>query len=115
MRRYMPGKHREFLAAVSEYPSLRVFAEAHQSDSSLSTAFDESLKQLRKWRATHIAVVSKYIVRPARQGQSSGTAVVSEKPAELEAAQGEELQGTGGSALVPFLRQSKEETVGLRL
>jgi hypothetical protein len=54
------------------------------------------MKTLRTWRSTHIAVVSKYIISPARRAEG-------------------ELLGTAGSALVPFLRQTRDETVGVEI
>uniref|UniRef100_A0A0B7JZA0 Indoleamine 2,3-dioxygenase n=1 Tax=Bionectria ochroleuca TaxID=29856 RepID=A0A0B7JZA0_BIOOC len=116
MRAYMPRKHREFLEAVSQLPTLRSFVEARSSDAGLCEAFDECTKQLRLWRSTHIAIVSKYVVRPAREaarGSESSTAQRTEG-ADFEAAEGDEqLKGTGGSALIPFLKQSRDETTGV--
>ncbi|CAH0053643.1 unnamed protein product [Clonostachys solani] len=116
MRAYMPRKHREFLEAVSQLPTLRSFVEARLSDTGLCEAFDECTKQLRLWRSTHIAIVSKYVVRPAREaarGSENSTAQRTEG-ADFEAAEGDEqLKGTGGSALIPFLKQSRDETTGV--
>ncbi|VUC28443.1 unnamed protein product [Clonostachys rosea] len=116
MRAYMPREHREFLKVVSQLPTLRSFVEARLSDTGLCEAFDECTKQLRLWRSTHIAIVSKYVVRPAREaarGSSNGAAQGAEG-ADFEAADGDEqLKGTGGSALIPFLKQSRDETTGV--
>lgn len=112
----MPRKHREFLEAVSQLPTLRSFVEARLSDTGLCEAFGECTKQLRLWRSTHIAIVSKYVVRPAREaGRASGSSTA-QKPedADFEATEGDEqLKGTGGSALIPFLKQSRDETTGV--
>lgn len=109
----MPGLHREFLARISELPSLRSYIEASDaSGPELREAYDKCMAQLRSWRGKHIALVSKYIVQPAR-------AEAVEKAAKIEVDGAEEtdkeweLQGTGGSALIPFLRQARDETVGL--
>jgi len=112
----MPVKHREFLQIVSKLPSLRIFVEENQSNTDLTQAYENCMKQLRSWRSKHIAVVSKYIVRPARlaaQGAKNGPLERKEETS-FEADKGEELQGTGGSALIPFLRQARDETVGLQ-
>jgi indoleamine 2,3-dioxygenase len=114
MRLYMPGKHREFLQLVSKLPSLRTFVEKNQSSSELVLAYENCMKQLRSWRSKHIAIVSKYIVQPARLAKRGGQNGACEKrEASLEADNGEDLQGTAGSALIPFLRQSRDETTGL--
>ena len=111
----MPRKHREFLAAVSERPSLRSFVQTHNSDPHLPAAFEDTLTLLRKWRANHIAVVSKYVVRPARQEARQEKVSSAEGHDDFESSRGEDLQGTAGSALIPFLKQTRDETVGLEL
>lgn len=117
----MPKKHRDFLNLVSKLTPLRSFVEENKSDSELAGAFDNCLERLRLWRGKHIAVVSKYIVRPARAAATqapNGNAVNGDakpKVADIAEENGEELRGTGGTALIPFLRQTRDETVGSRL
>lgn len=93
----MPGKHRQFLEQVESLPSIRSFVAQRSFDVELNNAFNRCLDKLRSWRGKHIAVVSKYIVQPAR----------------IEASTSEDLMGTGGSPLISFLRQAKEETQGI--
>ena len=107
----MPGAHREFLVQVSKLPSLRQYVEAKSSDGELKTAYDDCLQKLRGWRGKHIATVSKYIVQPAREEQRAAVAAKIEVTGASETDQDWELQGTGGSALIPFLRQSRDDTV----
>lgn len=109
----MPGPHREFLVQMSKLPSLRQYVEAHLSDGELKTAYDDCMYKLKGWRGKHIAAVSKYIVQPAREAQRSSVAEKIEVTGASETDQEWELQGTGGSALIPFLRQSRDDTVGL--
>lgn len=97
MRRYMPGKHRQFLERAESLRSIRSFVAERPFDTELNDAFNACLDKLRSWRGKHIAVVSKYIVQPAR----------------TEASADEDIVGTGGSSLIPFLRQSKDETRGI--
>lgn len=108
----MPGKHREFLKTVSRLPSIRPYVQQNASNNALQDAYNECIAQLRSWRGSHIAVVSKYVVRPARLAQGT----VEQKDAtdeSLETEKDDGLTGTGGSALIPFLKQSKEETAGV--
>lgn len=111
----MPGKHREFLESVSKLPSIRSYVQQNAENVSLHNAYNECVKQLRHWRGSHIAVVSKYIVRPARlsMGVDQDTATDNIEQANLGTGKEDNLQGTGGSALIPFLRQSRDETAGL--
>lgn len=113
----MPGKHRQFLQAVSKLPTIRSFVQKNESDEVLCAAFNDCMKQLRQWRSSHIAVVSKYIVRPARLSAEKDAVDAEAEDAQassFEAAAGENLQGTGGSALIPFLKQTREETTGVK-
>lgn len=100
----MPGQHREFLRIVSQQRPLRVFVEK-SSNEALRQAYDDCLKQLRQWRSSHIAVVSKYIIRPAKSGDATS----------LDGCDIEDntLKGTAGSALIPFLKQTRDETRGV--
>ncbi len=114
MRAYMPGAHREFLSRVAKPPSLRQFVEEHPANTDLRNAYDDCMQQLRSWRGKHIAVVSKYIVQPAREAAKANVVEKIEVDGPEENDQEWELQGTGGSALIPFLRQAKEETIGAK-
>lgn len=109
----MPGPHREFLFEVSEIPSLRQYVQANSFDSELGTAYDECMQKLKNWRGKHIATVSKYIVQPAREEQRVSVAEKIEVTGASETDQDWELQGTGGSALIPFLRQARDDTIGI--
>lgn len=113
MRAYMPGAHRDFLDEVARLPSLRAFVEAHNEEQGLIEIYDKCLQQLRSWRGKHIAVVSKYIVQPARQTHQATEVSKIETSGPAETEEEWELQGTGGSALIPFLRQARDDTVGL--
>jgi indoleamine 2,3-dioxygenase len=116
----MPRKHRDFLEAVERLPTIRFFVQQHGEDESLCRAFDDCLEQLRQWRGSHIAVVSKYIVRPARR-HAEKTVPGTTGPRDgseptgfgTDHVEGEDLTGTGGSALIPFLKKTRDETVGV--
>ena len=109
----MPQPHREFLVEVSKLPSLRQYVEANAGDFKLKSAYDGCMQKLRGWRGKHIATVSKYIVQPAREEQRAVVAENIEVTGASDTDQDWELQGTGGSALIPFLRQSRDDTVGI--
>jgi indoleamine 2,3-dioxygenase len=103
MRGYMPGPHRRFLEDLSLVSNLRDFVTSYPSTlegQTLKEAYDACLAGLRHFREIHIAIVSRYILIPARK--SSMTAVKKLNPG------GE--TGTGGTQLIPFLKQVREET-----
>ncbi|CAM1502323.1 Fc.00g043070.m01.CDS01 [Cosmosporella sp. VM-42] len=114
MREYMPSKHREFLEAVSKLPTIRCFVQRRLADEVLSVSYEDCLKHLRLWRGKHIAVVSKYVVQPARQEEKEAQ-VAQGRADGLETGEEKSLQGTAGTELVPFLRQSRDETVGFEV
>jgi indoleamine 2,3-dioxygenase len=111
----MPREHREFLDAVEKPPSIREFVESRPDDKTLVDAYNSCLQQLSNWRSRHTGIVTTHIVNPARKQKPEGA-----KPAPEEVREGlsvkdeSALQGTGGSALIPFLKQARQETLDAR-
>ena len=115
MREYMPREHRDFLNVVAKLPSLREYVDTRADDQKLKAVYNGCLEQLSTWRSRHIGVVTTHIVSQARKERPAG-----EKPDPEEVTQGlsvkdeSSLKGTGGSALIPFLKQAKQETLDSR-
>jgi indoleamine 2,3-dioxygenase len=125
MRKYMPGPHARFLAEVGKVANLRAFVEEHSYDSALTVAFDASLAMLSALRDKHIQIVSRYIIIQSaaakkraeadgsgaakdKKGSSGGQKIdLAHRPKSTEK---KPLKGTGGSTLIPFLRQARDET-----
>jgi indoleamine 2,3-dioxygenase len=129
MRKYMPGPHRRFLEHVSTIANIRDYVESHASNHALTGAYDLSLLKLREFRDSHIEIVTRYIMIPMRKNatltgdsespmkktgihnRAMGLAAASTQAARN---QGEKQQsnprGTGGTALIPFLKQARDET-----
>ncbi|KAL2793600.1 Indoleamine 2,3-dioxygenase [Aspergillus keveii] len=122
MRSYMPGQHRRFLEHISAVANIREYVEARHSDKALSLAYDACLSMLRVMRDKHIQIVSRYIIiqshnargRPARssspQRRSSAATVNLATARHGEKPDSKKLRGTGGTALIPFLKQARDET-----
>ncbi|KAK4224226.1 Indoleamine 2,3-dioxygenase [Podospora fimiseda] len=129
VRAYMPEGHRRFLAHVEErWPGgLRRGVEGllegtarEEERIGLREAFKAATDALAGFRNRHLRIVTRYIVIPSRQGgvgQGKATklnlATASSKLAKTEEKEGSvnaELTGTGGTALLPFLKQSRDET-----
>ncbi|KAL2867302.1 indoleamine 2,3-dioxygenase [Aspergillus lucknowensis] len=121
MRSYMPGHHRRFLEHISAVANIRDYVEARHSDKALCLAYDACLSMLRVMRDKHIQIVSRYIIiqshnargratrsssprRPSTTTLNLATARHGEKPDNRK------LRGTGGTALIPFLKQARDET-----
>ena len=72
---------------------------------------------MTSFRDKHIQIVTRYIIIPAKKGaaaQQAGLnlAVASSKISAGEGGKKEEIRGTGGTTLIPFLRQARDETLG---
>lgn len=130
MRSYMPGPHRRFLQDVSSVANIRDYVESHRLNHTLSVAFDACLFMLRSLRDKHIRLVSRYIIVKSRESRSharsfSPRSAPNNQPEPLNIAsasthktqrtdnlraEAKKLRGTGGTALIPFLKQARDET-----
>lgn len=115
MREYMPGPHKRFLDDIEAIANIRGYVDSHQDNRELLTAYNDAVAKLSGFRDKHIALVTRYIIIPSRMGKpaeatgrkdlaSVTSKLASEKPAS------QELVGTGGTKLIPFLRTSRDET-----
>jgi indoleamine 2,3-dioxygenase len=122
MRKYMPGPHRRFLEDVTLVANIRDYVEANTNIKELTLAYDACLAMLRAFRDKHINIVSRYIIIKSRESRSlsrSGSPVETRKKLDIATSsrQGardnsarKKLKGTGGTALIPFLKQARDET-----
>ena len=113
MRDYMPGTHRRFLEHTQVVANIRPYVEAHASDSEIRVAFDAACKALSDWRTSHIKVVTRYVTIIAGKPQDwTRNDTGGEKKNLAHASKGEkDLRGTGGTQLMPFLKQCRDETM----
>ncbi|KAM3419103.1 Indoleamine 2,3-dioxygenase [Cercospora zeina] len=125
MRRYMPGPHARFLEAVSRVANIRTFVEEHRYDQELTLAFDACVAMLSGFRDKHIQIVSRYIIiksAEAKKAASEDEAQlkkqkinIAHRPKPTSKDEGDKEnnrseKGTGGTSLIPFLRQARNET-----
>ncbi len=122
MRKYMPGPHRRFLEDVTKVSNIRDYVESHTSNRELTLAYDACLAMLRAFRDKHINIVSRYIIIKSRESRSlsrSKSPVAERRKMDIAAASRQDkndtsgkkkLKGTGGTALIPFLKQARDET-----
>ena len=132
MRTYMPGGHRRFLQAVEGVANIREYVEANREHRPLVLAYDACLAMLKALRDKHIQMVSRYIIVKSRERSVSRSrgrqrddaspeslrrpainlASVKYGPDDLKDGRtggGKKLRGTGGTALIPFLKQARDE------
>jgi indoleamine 2,3-dioxygenase len=118
MRSYMPGPHRRFLERMEEVANIREFVNANRNNRSLTTSYDACLAMLRSLRDKHIQLVSRYIIIKSRETRSNSRSL---SPQQAKAQRvnlantlgksgSKQLRGTGGTALIPFLKQARDET-----
>ena len=122
MRSYMPGPHRRFLEHVSHVANIRDYVEGHRSDRALCIAYDACLSMLRAFRDKHIQMVSRYIIIKSRESRSHTRSLSPRSAPQVmniasaasktkdQPPGGKKLKGTGGTALIPFLKQARDET-----
>ena len=118
MRKYMPGPHRRFLEHVSIVANIRDFVEERRSNRALSAAFDACLAMLRDFRDKHIQMVSRYIVVKSRESRSDSRSMSPRQAPKFglaakgrdEAVRHKKLRGTGGTTLIQFLKQARDES-----
>ncbi|KAM4065914.1 indoleamine 2,3-dioxygenase [Hirsutella rhossiliensis] len=119
MRKYMPGSHARFLDDVSRVANIRQYVESHPDDSDLCLAYDACLAMLSAFRDKHIAIVTRYIINPSREARarsrSRSREPAARKRLNLATASSNpkrdrSQKGTGGTALIPFLKQARDET-----
>ncbi|QLG71492.1 hypothetical protein HG535_0B05340 [Zygotorulaspora mrakii] len=106
MRNYMPKKHREFLQHLSLVSNIRTFV-LDQKVEKLTLAYDACLAMLKSFRDKHIQIVTRYIILQSNKNKSKSRALRSGLSKDQESKQ---LKGTGGTALIPFLKQCRDET-----
>ncbi|KAI5777219.1 indoleamine 2,3-dioxygenase alpha type [Geopyxis carbonaria] len=125
MRSYMPGPHRRFLEHLNTVANIKEYVQANADCESLSFAYDECLRALSSFRDKHLQIVSRYVVIMAQESKRRTAAAAAKSPdaipekvvstnflglAKGEAIKGQ-LTGTGGTKLMPFLKQSRDETM----
>lgn len=117
-RSYMPGPHARFLEAVIKCSSIREFVQSHEEDTNLRVAYDACLAMLSAFRSEHMKIVTRYIIVKSQEKKNQESKKAEEKkvivPLRPRTApigqERKDLTGTGGTSLIPFLRQARDET-----
>lgn len=109
MRSYMPRKHRDFLAMVDRETCIRDYV-MKTSDADLTLAYDACLAMLKLFRDKHIQIVTRYVVLQAKKVPKMGSLLTLRSGLAKKKRAGAEEKGTGGTSLLPFLKQCRDET-----
>ncbi|KIL69844.1 hypothetical protein M378DRAFT_175932 [Amanita muscaria Koide BX008] len=98
MRRYMPGKHREYLSRLASMP--RTIRDVAQSTPALREPYDTAVDALKRLRDLHLRVACLYIVSMSRRCPMM---------ARLDHAAGP-CRGTGGTEVSILLKTGRDNT-----
>ncbi|KAK5954771.1 hypothetical protein OHC33_004497 [Knufia fluminis] len=112
MRKYMPESHRRFLEHFSTIANVQQYATTCPASSDVHRAFDAAVDAMTAFRDIHIKIVARYIVRPSRAVSCELTSEhknIATASSGASATRGE-LKGTGGTNLMAFLKQTRDET-----
>jgi len=112
MRRYMPGKHQEYLKHLSSSP--RCVREVAQSTPAVRDAYDTAVKALKRLRDKHIRIACLYIVTmsrttPGARGGCPASAMIDRLHAARLSGNGPS-RGTGGNELSVLLKAGRDAT-----
>ncbi|ODQ64675.1 Indoleamine 2,3-dioxygenase [Nadsonia fulvescens var. elongata DSM 6958] len=112
MRCYMPGPHRRFLEHLTSVADIRDYVVTNQSQetpnaSALVLAYDACVAMMRVFRDKHIQIVTRYIILQAKKNART-THSATKRDGLAQSSNAE--TGTGGTALIPFLKQARDET-----
>lgn len=124
----MPGGHRRFLEAVESSSDIQSYSLGKTEGHPTRRAYETAVSALAALRNFHIQLVTRYIITPSRMAipwkgrKQLNLATASSAEAKenntkslmlnTNGIAGESLQlhGTGGTTLIPFLRQCRDET-----
>ncbi|EGV60303.1 tryptophan 2,3- dioxygenase [Yamadazyma tenuis] len=113
MREYMPRPHREFLQKIESISTISEYVTSRRDQyPELTLSYDASLAMLKSFRDKHIQIVTRYIILQAKKGSKLGSSSTmrSGLAKSRSKKKEEEQRGTGGTALLPFLKQCRDET-----
>ncbi|KAG0669688.1 hypothetical protein C6P45_003431 [Maudiozyma exigua] len=110
MRQYMPAPHRHFLEYVDQVTNIRQYVLSQGTDSCERLAYDTCISILKNFRDVHLGIIKKYILIPARAERMNETNVKRQGLANSKSSNVNGHVGTGGTSLVKFLTQCRDET-----
>lgn len=117
MRNYMPGPHRRFLEMMLRTSNVRTYVLSHKPGSALRDAYNMAVMSLGGFRDKHVRMVTRYIIMAARTPPpnqvssrtnlaTTTSTIVDNSHEKLNAG----VRGTGGTDLIPFLKQTRDTT-----
>lgn len=109
MREYMPGPHKRFLEHLAKVSNIREFVLNNSSNKELVLSYDAAIAMLKSFRDKHIQIVTRYIILQAKLYKKAGSTNAL-RSGLSKTHEEKEQKGTGGTSLIPFLKQCRDET-----
>ena len=110
MRNYMPKKHRDFLQVIDTTSKIRDVVAANPDNGELSLSYDACLAMTKLFRDKHIQIVTRYVVLQAKKATKLGSLLTLRSGLAKKKLNDGKEKGTGGTSLLPFLKQCRDET-----
>ena len=110
MRRYMPGKHRDYLEYIADYsPHIRAVA---QDTPAVKEAYNTAVMALKKLRDSHMRIACLYVVTMSRSTTPPVGCPMFAMAERMrrEAAKSGPATGTGGNELSLLLKAGRDAT-----
>ncbi|XP_065375197.1 indoleamine 2,3-dioxygenase 2 isoform X6 [Macaca fascicularis] len=104
MRDYMPPSHKAFIEDIHSAPSLRDYVLSSGQDH-LLTAYNQCVQALVDLRSYHITMVTRYLITAAAKAKRGKPNHLPGPPQALED------RGTGGTAVMSFLKSVRDKTL----
>ncbi|XP_072874143.1 indoleamine 2,3-dioxygenase 2 [Chlorocebus sabaeus] len=104
MRDYMPPSHKAFIEDIHSAPSLRDYVLSSGQDH-LLTAYNQCVQALVDLRSYHITMVTRYLITAAAKAKRGKPNHLPGPPRALED------RGTGGTAVMSFLKSVRDKTL----
>ncbi|KAF8844434.1 Indoleamine 2,3-dioxygenase, partial [Paxillus ammoniavirescens] len=110
MRRYMPGKHRDYLEYIGGSP--RAVREVAQSTPAIREAYNIAVTALKKLRDSHMRIACLYVVTMSRNTKPPVGCPMFAMAQRMEraAARSGPVTGTGGNELSLLLKAGRDAT-----
>ena len=112
MRSFMPQPHASLIDDIEAVSNIRQYVFDHKGNTELTVAYNNAVTSLSNFRNCHIQTATRYVILPARMAARNTHL---KKRTLASASSGmyadPNLLGTGGTQLVPFLRQARDETL----
>lgn len=120
MRKYMPGKHQEFLLYLASHQ--RPVRELAKEIPELEKSYDSVVLALKRFRDQHMRIACLYVVSMSRSAASQAAAAAAgcpvsammdqmQRESDTSALPRQPVRGTGGNELSCLLKASRDATV----